>query len=378
MAGEKILVVEDERVVARDIEKRLKRLGYTVTANVASGEEAIEKAGEERPDLVLMDIRLKGQMDGIEAAEQIQTRFDVPVIYLTAYADDVTVQRAKVTEPFGYIVKPFDEKDLHAAIEIGLRRRLAESAIRVALEKERELSELKAQFWSMVAHEFRGPMTAILSAAQLLEQFGQQLPEERRREYLNLIQDSTRSMDQLLSDVLLVGRAESGSLRFEPTPLDLEQFCLNLVEEIQFAAGSKYRIIFNYQGNCSNACLDRKLLRYILTNLLLNSVKYSPNGGQIHLELSCPNGKVILQVKDHGIGIPADAQRYLFEPFHRASNVGKIPGTGLGLTMVKKCLDLHGGSISITSEVNMGTTATVQLALTYSVCNPHSSPSRGN
>ena len=126
----KILVVEDERITAEDIKSGLEFAGYTVPAIVSSGEDAIEKAGELKPDLVLMDIKLKGEMDGIEAAGQIRVRYDIPVIYLTAYSDESTVQRAKVTEPSGYILKertglikkPFEESELHTAIEITLYR----------------------------------------------------------------------------------------------------------------------------------------------------------------------------------------------------------------------------------------------------------------
>jgi signal transduction histidine kinase len=361
MVAERILVVEDERVVARDIEKRLKKLGYVVSASVASGEAAVEKVAELRPDLVLMDIRLKGQMDGIEAAEQIRADSDTPVIYLTAYADDATLQRAKVTEPFGYIVKPFDERDLQVAIEVALRRRLSETAIRVALEKEKELSELKSRFWSMAAHELRSPMTSILSCAQLLEQEHHRLTEDRRREFLYMIQQSVRSMDQLLNDLLAVGRVESGSLKFEPAPLDLEEFCRILVEEMQFSAGPNHRILFSHQGHCENAYVDQKLLRHILTNLISNAIKYSPQGSPIYFDLTCIAGEVTFQVQDKGIGIPPDTQAHLFKPFQRADNVGNAPGTGLGLTMVKRCLDLHGGQIVVESELDVGTTVLVRL-----------------
>lgn len=362
MATAKILVVEDERIVAKDISKRLGALGYTVVATVPSGEEAIQKVRETHPDLVLMDIQLKGQVDGIEAAEQIRADFGTPVIYLTAYADENTLQRAKVTEPFGYIVKPFDERDLHAAIEIALRRHLAEVAIRVALEKEKELSELKSRFWSMVVHEFRNPLTAILASAQLLEHQGHQLPEARRREYLYMIQESARSIDQLLNDILAVGQAAGGHLKFSPEPLDLEQFCHRLVEEIQFS-NSTHQIIFTLQGNCANVCLDKQLLWHILNNLLLNAIKYSPQGGNIYFDLHCQDEKVTFQVKDTGIGIPKQSQQHLFESFYRAENVGNIPGTGLGLTMVKQCLDLHGGQITVDSQVGRGTTFTVTFPL---------------
>lgn len=370
MAAEKIIVVEDERVVARDIEKRLKKLGYVVPASVASGEEAIEQVAELRPDLVLMDIRLKGQMDGIEAAEHIRTDFDIPVVYLTAYADESTLQRAKVTEPFGYVVKPFDERDLQVAIEIALRRRLSEKAIRVALEKEKELSELKARFWSMAAHEIRSPMTSILGCAQLLETEFHNLTEERRREFLYMIQKSVRTMDQLLNDLLAIGRTESGSLKFEPAPLDLERFCRSLVEEIQFSMGASNRILFNSQGSCNESYGDQKLLRHILNNLILNAIKYSPQDSPIYFDLSCISEEVTLQVRDTGIGIPPDTQKRLFEPFQRARNVGSIPGTGLGLTIVKRCVDLHSGQITIHSEEGMGTTVIVRIPQHHLVNGP--------
>ena len=110
MAEAQVLVVEDDSIIAMDIKSRLQALGYAVSAVVFSGQEAIEKAAETQPDLVLMDIRLRGHMDGVEAAERIHTRFDIPVVYLTAHADESTLQRAKLTEPYGYILKPFEER----------------------------------------------------------------------------------------------------------------------------------------------------------------------------------------------------------------------------------------------------------------------------
>ncbi|HWQ47491.1 MAG TPA: response regulator [Methanosarcina sp.] len=118
----RILVVEDEHIVAMGIKKMLKNLGYTVTGVASSGEDAISKAESTFPDVVLMDIMLKGDMDGVEAAREIRERFDVPVVYLTAYSDNKILERAKSTEPFGYIIKPFDEKDLYSSIEVALHR----------------------------------------------------------------------------------------------------------------------------------------------------------------------------------------------------------------------------------------------------------------
>ena len=115
-----ILVVEDERIVAEDIQGSLKKIGYAVIDIVSSGAEAIELAGRLNPDLILMDIVLRGKISGIETAEKIRTLYDLPVVYLTAYADESTLERAKVTEPFGYILKPFSDRELHSTIEMAL------------------------------------------------------------------------------------------------------------------------------------------------------------------------------------------------------------------------------------------------------------------
>jgi len=135
--GAHILVVEDENIVAKDIEHRLKALGYNVSALASSGEEALQKARDACPDLVLMDIRLKGAMDGVDTAEELRRQFNVPVVYLTAYADANTLQRAKVTQPFGYILKPFEERELYTCIEVALYKH----------QMERRLKESE-QWWS--------------------------------------------------------------------------------------------------------------------------------------------------------------------------------------------------------------------------------------
>ena len=141
MANEKILVVEDESIVAMDIRSTLIRLGYDVPAIASSGEAAIRRAEELPLDLVLMDINLNGKMDGIETAQQIHDRFDIPVVYLTAYSDENTLERANVTEPFGYIIKPFGDRELHVAIKIALYKHGIDRRIKESEEKYRQLVE---------------------------------------------------------------------------------------------------------------------------------------------------------------------------------------------------------------------------------------------
>lgn len=243
-------------------------------------------------------------------------------------------------------------------------RKRAEEDIHKALAKERELSQLKSTFISRASHEFRTPLTTILTFSELLEQHSHKWSEERKREYVQRIQAAVKHMTGLLDDVLLVNKAEAGKLELNPTPLNLATFCRILVEELQLSNGDQPSINLVIQTSCpQQAYLDEKLLRQILTNLLSNAIKYSPVGGDIQLELSCQDRQVIFQVKDQGIGIPSDDQQHLFESFHRAKNVGHISGTGLGLSIVKKCVETHSGKIKVDSEVGVGTTVSVTLPL---------------
>ena len=360
MPPTRILVVEDEEIVALDIESTLLALDYDVADVIAFAEDAVERVTQVKPDLVLMDIRLKGKMDGIEAAEEIRQRFHLPVVYLTANADLATLQRAKITEPFGYVLKPFEERELQTTIEIALSRHQAEERMRQTLEKEKELSELKSRFISVASHEFRTPLAIIRGSTDLLERYCRDFIDKKKSKHFQRIHASVDQMLQLLDDVLLIGKAEAGKLQFKPVPLDVVDFCRNLVELLQLNA-SKHEIVFTHRGECDRACMDENLLRHILTNLLSNAIKYSPEGGTVKFDLTCEDSTVTFRVRDRGIGIPSTDLQRLFEPFHRATNVGIIQGTGLGLAIIKKSVEVHGGQITVDSEVGVGTTFTVTL-----------------
>jgi len=361
MSKAKLLVVEDEEIVAFDIENTLKDLGYEVPSVVSSKEEALAATAAIQPDLVLMDIRLKGSWDGIEAAQEIRQRFNIPVIYLTAYADTRTLEQAKITEPFGYILKPFEERELQTAIEMALSRYQSEERMRQALEKEKELNELKSQFIAIVSHEFRTPLATINSSNDLLQRYCRDLMDEKKSKHFRQIQISVTEMTQLLDDVLVIGKADAGKLEFTPAPLNLLEFCCHLIEELQLNAGRQHIISLSSQGECTHVRMDENLLRRILTNLISNAIKYSPEAGEVIVQLSCQEKLATFRIQDRGIGIPLDDQRHLFTPFYRAANVRQIKGTGLGLLIVKRCVDLHGGKISVESQVGLGTTFTVML-----------------
>jgi len=264
-------------------------------------------------------------------------------------------------------------RDISAAKRREAERKHVEAEIRKALVKEKELSELKSRFVSMTSHEFRTPLSTILLSAGLLERYSHRWPEEKKHLHLHRIQEACRNMTQLLEDVLTLGRAEAKKLACNPAPVDLEQLCHELVEEVQLGDGSQHAIVFTHQGQCSPACMDAKLLRHVLLNLLSNAVKYSSPGSTIRFALVCQANEVIFHVADKGIGIPPEDQPRLFESFHRAHNVGNIPGTGLGLAIVKKCVDLQGGQITINSTVGTGTSITVTLPRHWSAADENSS-----
>ena len=193
MAKARILVVEDDNITVMELRDKLQSLGYTVAAVTSSGEKAIKEAEETRPDLVLMDIRLRGDIDGVEAAEEIRARFDIPVIYVTAYADEATLQRAKTTEPYGYILKPFEDKELRTSIEVALYKHNIERRLR---ESERWLATTLRSIGDAVITTsakgrvlFMNPIAEALTGWKDKEALGKQLTE-----VFNIVSEKTREV----------------------------------------------------------------------------------------------------------------------------------------------------------------------------------------
>lgn len=230
-----------------------------------------------------------------------------------------------------------------------------------ALDRERELGELKSRFVSMTSHEFRTPLATILSATELIENYGERLPDDEKRELVALVKGAVKHMTHMLEQVLLIGKADAGRLDFNPAPMDIRAFCRKLVGELAQADGGEHRLTLSAGASSAKHALDEKLVRHILSNLLGNAMKYSPAGSEVTLKLDYADDRLRIEVRDQGIGIPAEDQARLFQSFHRGSNVANIPGTGLGLAIVKKAVRLHGGAIECTSELNRGATFIVSL-----------------
>jgi PAS domain S-box-containing protein len=248
------------------------------------------------------------------------------------------------------------------AVEITDRKQ-AEIETQRALEKFKELSDLKSRFIFMVSHEFRTPLTSIFSASELLEHYGNKWSAEKKLNYLKQIQDSVQRMNGLLEDVLVIGAGEVCKLKIQLTELNIVDFCQQLIEEIQLSKNNRHVINFKYLAQLQNVMVDAKLLRHILSNLLSNAIKYSPEQNSINFDLFRDSKEMIFYITDRGIGIPLEEQKNLFYLFHRASNVGTIGGTGIGLSIVKKSVDALGGNISFQSDIHTGSKFTVSIPI---------------
>ncbi|NJK72872.1 MAG: PAS domain S-box protein [Oscillatoriales cyanobacterium RU_3_3] len=245
-------------------------------------------------------------------------------------------------------------------------RKRAEAEILKTLAREKELSELRAKFVTMVSHEFRTPLTTIQFSAGLLQDYSSNWSEDKKSTHFVRIQLAIKRMTELLEDILVIGKIEANTLKFKPVPLNLEKFCSQVVEDQQLNDGNQHAISFIFEGSNCEAQMDEKLLRQMLGNLLSNAIKYSPEGTPIYLHLTCRDSEAVFQIKDSGIGIPTADRERIWETFYRATNVGTISGTGLGLAIVKRAVEMHGGKLAITTQEGMGTTFTATLPL---ICN---------
>lgn len=358
-----ILIVEDELLIAKNLSNKLENLGYKIAGIVCSGADAIERAVEMKPDLILMDIVIKGQIDGIETATIINQKLDIPIIYTTAYADEETLERAEKTGSYGYLLKPFKERELHASIKIALSKHQETIKMQQELAFFTAKTENESRFLAMVYHDLNTPLTTIQLSAEMLEDTDYYGSIVIGNKTVERIKKAAINMSKLLEDILMIAKADSGKILLNLSPVNVVDLCNFILDDIQPIATQKHVIKFRPQQKFFYANVDAKLLHHMLINLLSNAIKYSPNGGEVSLELSSQSQQVIFCIRDEGIGMTPEDIGKLFQKFERGGNVSNIKGSGLGLCIVKHIVDLHGGTISVESAIGKGTTFTVALPL---------------
>lgn len=365
MTVSKIVIVDDEVIIARELEARLTALGYDVAGIAATGPEAIALTLEARPDLVLMDIMLKGGMDGIQATEEIRRHCSVPVIYLTAFADQKTLERAKVTGPHGYIVKPFTEPELRANVEMALFKHKAEEEVRRlnadlerrVRERTQELEaankEMEAFAYS-VSHDLRAPLRAIDGFSQaLLEDYRDKVDAEGQ-DYLRRVRAASQRMAKLIDDLLHLSRLSRAPMNRQS--VDLSVLAERVVSELRTVEPFRGVEVLIAPGVMAEG--DPGLLEVVLKNLLSNAWKFTGKTSHARIEFGVTDhdGRPAFFVRDNGAGFDMAYADRLFGAFQRLHSEDEFPGTGIGLATVQRIIRRHGGRVWAEGAVGKGAT----------------------
>lgn len=254
-----------------------------------------------------------------------------------------------------------DEAIIRKEVEDSLRQR--EEELHQALEKERELSKLKSRFVSMASHEFRTPLSTILSSASLMTSYTKTDQQDRREKHFHKIKSSIEQLTALLNDFLSISKLEEGKVQNDPQWFDFHAYCNNFLDDIQSLLKPNQKLVNEGLEDKMQVFLDKKLLKIVLNNLVSNAIKYSEEGKTITCKVENKEGWLNINIHDQGIGIPIDEQMYMFDRFFRAHNATNIQGTGLGLNIVRKYVELMGGTISFVSKESEGSVFTVKFPM---------------
>lgn len=378
----KILMIDDDEedfIIVKDLFKEINPQKYSVDW-VSTYKEGLDVISEKKHDAYLIDYRL-GPDDGLELIrEVIRNGCESPLILLTGQNDINIDKQAMIAGASDYLVKgAISATMLERSIRYGiahaehikeikhlnahLERKVKERTLELtnALEREQAINEMKSRFVSFASHEFRTPLSAILSSASLIEKYREPEQEPNRLKHINRISSSVRNLTDILNDFLSLAQLDKGAIEVQKDTFDLRDFLEMIVDEMEgMITKKKQSIIYKHEGE-TIVVQPKKILKNILLNLLSNASKYSPDEKEIVLSSSLADNKVTITVKDNGIGIPETDQEKLFGEFFRASNVGNIQGTGLGLNIVKRYMELLDGNIDLISRPQMGTTITIEF-----------------
>ena len=372
-----ILIVEDEITVARDLQMLLKQLGYSNTAMVTTGEKAIQYIEEDLPDLIMMDVVLPGKMDGIETSEIIHSKFDIPVIYLAAHREKAIFDIAKLSEPFGYLIKPFNNDEIQRAVEISLYRYNAEKERKALVEKlKREVAERKKMGEALlqsekmksigtitagIAHEFNNILAIISGNVELLEEdYGDNV---ELMDTLRTIKKATDDGLEISSKMLMFTKTKKSSADY--LFLDI---CELIKESIEFtmprwrnmAQVNNIDYQINTEGIKENLFIfcNPTEIREVFINIIINALDAMPSGGRLSFNTWKRKDTVFASISDTGIGMSEDVKKKIFDPFFTT----KAPiGSGLGMSTVYGILTRHGSKIEVESEIGKGSTFVLQF-----------------
>tara|TARA_B100000745_G_C20112867_1_gene380907 strand:+ start:70 stop:1248 length:1179 start_codon:yes stop_codon:yes gene_type:complete len=381
-----VLVVDDEIIIARNLEQILERMGLKVVDIACSGEEAIELAHKFKPDLIYMDIRLNGDLDGIETAQIISDELNIPVIFLTAYADEQTLTRAKDTAPYGYLVKPVSERDIQIITNVAIGRHRTEMKLRLAKRQLQEANEnLEAQvqartaklatqiellasankqleqFAFIASHDLKEPLRKISTFGQMLESSDRDNLSSQGQEYLSYMLKSGHRMQELLDSLLLYSRLSIQKHKTQPTNLNhvVMEVCSDLELKITEC---------NAQIDAEplpTITADKAQFRQLFQNLIDNSLKYrkADVAPIIHITANKDPQTAgwTIDISDNGIGFEPEYSEQVFEVFRRLHGKNEYSGTGMGLAICRKIAERHHGRLTASGEADKGATFSIYL-----------------
>ncbi len=280
--------------------------------------------------------------------------------YIMAFIMDITIRRQAEEKQKNYSVELERQvKNRTLILEEAIQElEKTKKELHLALQKEKELNELKSRFVSMASHEFRTPLTTMMSSLSLVTRYGENNDKDNQLKHVGKIKNAINNLTDILNDFLSVSKLEEGKVENLPEPLDIKLFIAEIISDMQSMAGSEQLIVQHHVGK-AQVNIDRKLLKNILFNLISNAIKFSPAQATIDVHIQVNNSTIRIDVSDHGIGISKEDQKHLFERFFRGHNATHIQGTGLGLNIVARYAELMNASLDFVTEENKGTTFTI-------------------
>ena len=370
-----VLVIEDNPATLSLLFHLLDQAGFEVLIS-KDGESALTSAEEAQPDIILLDVLMSG-INGFETCQRLKASEktkDIPVIFMTALTKTVDKIRGFKLGAVDYITKPIEPEEVLMRIKTHLMIQKLQQDLQTrneelhaSLEREQELNKLKSRFLSIASHEFRTPLSTILFSSNLLRRYSGRIAETAMtadmQEECDVIERAIEQMTATLDEVLMLSKSESENFIFKPILLDLGELCQMVIEKFKVISAATHTMTFTNAVKPIQISADPKLLEHILSNLLSNAIKFSPQGSSVFCELTEQEDAAIISIKDEGIGISEEEQHQIFESFYRGTNVEKIQGTGLGLSIVKQFIELHGGTISVESQLHTGSTFNIILPL---------------